>query len=158
MPPSLTTVTYFARPPPRPENENLGLHLFLRRAPGHGKSERSRGPRGLTLRDGHHRAVSKEPFCLSPPGPPDYPSVHGGSERAENSRCWDLRGQLRAVRCSGHHHDRHTTEECGRRHVRRLRGLHTSGLPRRCYPGAHPRHLPDVLTLVRRVEADRKLP
>ncbi|VCW70003.1 unnamed protein product, partial [Gulo gulo] len=101
---------------------------------------------------------SRRVHAATVPGPPDYPRVHGGSERSENSHCWDLWGQLRPIRCSGHCHDRHTTEECGRCHVRRLRGLHTSGLPRRCYPSAHPRRLPDILTLARRVQADHRLP
>ena len=103
---------------------------------------------------------NEDPFCLSSSGPPDNSSVYSGSKRSENSHCGDLRGQLRSVCCSSHGHDRHTTEECGCRCRRlwRICGLHTSGLPRRCYPGAHPRRLPDILTLVRRVETDHELP
>uniref|UniRef100_A0ABI7YPK1 RNA-binding protein 47 n=1 Tax=Felis catus TaxID=9685 RepID=A0ABI7YPK1_FELCA len=101
------------------------------------------------------------PVAIKPgTGPPDNSSVYSGSKRSENSHCWDLRGQLRSVCCSGHGHDRHTTEErgCRCRRLWRICGLHTSGLPCRCYPGAHPRRLPDILTLVRRVETDHKLP
>lgn len=107
----------------------------------------------------HLLTVNKNPSRLSSSGPPNNSSVHGGSKHSENSHCRDLRGQLRSICCSSHGHYRHTTKECGRRRrLRRLRGLHTSGLSRRCYPGAHPRRLPDVLILVRRVETDHELP
>lgn len=91
--------------------------------------------------------INRHRFSLSSSGPPNNSCLHRGSKRAKNPRRRDLRGQLRAVRCSGHSHDRHTTEERGRgsRRLRRVRRLHTSGLPRCCYPGPHPRRLPDVL-------------
>lgn len=81
-------------------------------------------------------------------GPPDNSCIHGGSKHSENSSRWDLWGQLRPICCSGHSHDRHTTEECGSgRRLRRIRRLHTSGLPCCCYSGSHSRRLPDVLIL-----------
>lgn len=82
-------------------------------------------------------------LSLSLPGPPNNSCVHRGTKCSENSHRRHLRGQLRSLRCSRHCHDRHTTEERGRR-VRGLRRLHTSGLPR-CAPGAYPRRLPDLL-------------
>lgn len=100
--------------------------------------------------DRHIHLFRKAPFCLFSSGPPNNSSIHGGSKCSENSHCRNLRGQLRAICCSGHSHNRHTTEERGSRgrRVWRIRRLHTSGLPCCCHSGPHPRRLPDILRLV----------
>lgn len=94
-------------------------------------------------------------ISVCPSGPSNNSRVHRGTKCSENPHRRHLRGQLRPLRCSGHCHNRHTTEERRGRRVRGLRRLHTSGLPRSS-AGAHPRRLPDVLRARRAAQPRRR--